>query len=136
MKRELKPKPLQSDDGNQKLSGADAMIEALRIHALEAFEEKAKREMKTKPNISKRAFWDTDFEKLDYEKHAKDIIFRICEHGTDDDFYEITKHYGKDMVNAVIDNRMDEIFNLPRVNQFAWQEVTDLKRRRKQLENR
>jgi len=44
MKRKQIPKPLRSDDDNQKLSGVDAMTQALRVHAVEKYQEKQKAE--------------------------------------------------------------------------------------------
>lgn len=50
--------------------------------------------METKPNISKRAFWDIDTNSLDYQGDAQSIIVRVLERGTYDDMIEVMKYYG------------------------------------------
>ena len=38
-------------------------------------------EKATKPNISKRVFWDVDFESLDYDKDRLFIIDKVMNYG-------------------------------------------------------
>lgn len=45
-------------------------------------------------NLSKTLFWDTDINKLDYEKHARHIIERVLMCGMLSDWFEIKKYYG------------------------------------------
>ena len=52
--------------------------------------------MPSKPDISKRAFWDVDFEQLDFDKNAPVIIIRVLERGTYDDMISIMKYYGEE----------------------------------------
>ena len=59
---------------------------------------------KYKPQISKKAFWDTDFEKLDYEKNAKAIIKSVFDYGTLDDVMEVLVCYGDNTVKNVLAN--------------------------------
>jgi len=63
--------------------------------------------MNTKPNISKLAFWDIDFEKLNadssnYEKFKIFIITRIFERGKDDDVEEIIKFYPRETIIEIL----------------------------------
>ncbi len=51
-------------------------------------------EKKTRPGISKVAFWDINFEMLDYEKESTFIITKIFMHGTYNDIISILKYYG------------------------------------------
>ncbi len=55
-----------------------------------------------KPNISKRSFWDIDFETLDFEKHKKFIIEKVFEYGTLQDTLEIIAFYGLEIIKQEI----------------------------------
>lgn len=80
-----------------------------------------------KPDLSSLLFWDTDRDKIDWEKNANSIIVRTLERGTLEDFREIRKFYGdKKIVDAAISARslskktlsfISAIFNVP-LNQF------------------
>ncbi len=43
-------------------------------------------------DLSKSLFWDTDINKVDYEKHARKIIERVLMRGTLDDWFEIKRY--------------------------------------------
>ncbi len=47
-----------------------------------------------KPNLSKQAFWDVDFESLDYDKEADWIIGRVFEWGKLSDLKSLITFYG------------------------------------------
>ncbi len=49
---------------------------------------------KDKPYISKQAFWDVDFDKIDYEKHDRFVVEKVIERGKHQDFLNILKFYG------------------------------------------
>lgn len=53
---------------------------------------------KRKPKISKRAFWDTNFELIDWEASSTYLTIRIIERGTFNDLIEIIRFYGKDRI--------------------------------------
>jgi hypothetical protein len=55
-----------------------------------------------KPNISKRVFWDVDFESLDYDKDRLFIIDKVMNYGLWDDFVAVMRYYGKDVVKREI----------------------------------
>lgn len=55
--------------------------------------EKSKKKKKTKPEISKVAFWNINFKMLDYEKESTFIITKIFMHGTYNDLISILKYY-------------------------------------------
>lgn len=55
-----------------------------------------------KPNISKRVFWDINFESLDYEKDRLFIIDKVMNYGLWDDFVAIVKYYGKEVIGKEI----------------------------------
>ncbi|MDQ6815217.1 MAG: hypothetical protein M3040_15885 [Bacteroidota bacterium] len=53
--------------------------------------------------LSKRAFWDVDMNKLDYEKQSDAIIVRVFERGSWEDILEVTAFYGSaKVINALV----------------------------------
>ncbi len=57
---------------------------------------------KDKPNISKRVFWDIDFDTLDYEKDRLFIIDKVMNYGLWSDFVAVMQYYGKPVVKKEI----------------------------------
>jgi hypothetical protein len=55
-----------------------------------------------KPEISKKAFWDIRFEKIDYEKHSLYVIEKIFNYGTWNDQVAIMKFYGLERIKKEI----------------------------------
>lgn len=53
-------------------------------------------------HISCSLFWEMDYAQLDWEKNKHLIVQRIIERGTIKALHEITGHYGKDGVVAII----------------------------------
>jgi hypothetical protein len=51
--------------------------------------------LKPPPDISKRAFWDIDFDKLDFYGKSDFIILKVFQHGKWDDIVSIIQFYGK-----------------------------------------
>lgn len=47
-------------------------------------------------------FWDTKMEKIDWKKQKKLVIKRVFERGNEIEKKEITRFYGKEMVNEII----------------------------------
>jgi plasmid maintenance system antidote protein VapI len=66
--------------------------------------EKKKQELinnQAKPNIAKfqkALFWDTDIEKIDWQRQKKAVIRRIFERGTETEIKEIISFYGEKTV--------------------------------------
>ena len=83
--------------------------------------------MEGNPTISSQAFWDTDFKKLDYTKHSKYIILKVCQYGKDSDFIEIVRFYGKENIRSIIDVRFAEIYEFSIADVFVMSEVKALK---------
>lgn len=74
--------------------------------------------MENKPNISQRAFWDVDFDKINYDINHKDVIRRVFQYGTMDDIYTIINYYGKEKTRLTLlnDKYLPEIaFNIASV---------------------
>lgn len=53
-------------------------------------------------HLSKKAFWDVDMTKLDYEKQADYIIRKVFENGNWDDILETVVYYGKERTKKVL----------------------------------
>lgn len=47
-------------------------------------------------------FWDTKMEKIDWKKQKKSVIKRVFERGNEIEKKEITRFYGKEMVNEIM----------------------------------
>lgn len=56
------------------------------------------------PNLDKKIFWDTDYDKIDWSKHANAIIVRVLEHGSINDWNEIKRYYGHDKIKEAAIN--------------------------------
>ncbi len=66
--------------------------------------EKRKRPV-IKPDLSKIRrilFWDTTFEKIDWQKHKNSVIKRVFERGNEEEKEEITRFYGARTVKAAL----------------------------------
>lgn len=67
-------------------------------------QEKQKHNVAT-PDLSKlrkALFWDTNIEKIDWNKQANAVIRRIFERGNDAEKLEITRFYGQQKVDAAL----------------------------------
>ena len=67
--------------------------------------------MNNRPNIGyyrKAVFWDTEIEKLDWDKNRQWIIRRVFEYGGEDEILETIRFYGKDVVKEVLSGIADE----------------------------
>lgn len=66
--------------------------------------EKQKRSSSKRPelaNIRTILFWDTDFSKINWEKHDKYVIQRVFERGNQDEKNEILKFYGEEKIKEI-----------------------------------
>ena len=65
----------------------------------------AESEIKSTPNINKIRrilFWDTNFDKIDWNKNKKAIIKRILERGNNTEINEIISFYGRKTISKEI----------------------------------
>lgn len=53
-------------------------------------------------------FWDTDINKLDWNKNRQWIVRRVFEYGGEDEICETIRFYGKNEVQAILDTITDE----------------------------
>ena len=58
--------------------------------------------MKLQEQLSKTAFWDTDLQKMDVEKHAGQIIAKVFEYGRWNDIKAVMRYYGAERVKQVL----------------------------------
>jgi len=66
-----------------------------------------KSQKNTTPNIELLRpilFWDTDMNKIDWQKQKRAIIKRIFERGNDMEKNEITRFYGTETINSILNN--------------------------------
>jgi len=75
---------------------------------LQAYYEIKKEQQKhnpaTGPDLSivrKTLFWDTDINKIDWQKQYKAVIRRVFERGNSDEKKEMLRFYGKEKIKAV-----------------------------------
>ncbi|NJL74978.1 MAG: hypothetical protein HC892_08055 [Saprospiraceae bacterium] len=54
------------------------------------------------PNISKRVFWDVDYDSLDWQQDRQFIIDKVMNYGLWDDFVAVMRFYGKPIVKQEI----------------------------------
>jgi hypothetical protein len=52
--------------------------------------------------LSKTLFWDTDIDKIDYEKNAQQVIQRVLERGALKDWFEIKHYYGLERIKQEV----------------------------------
>jgi hypothetical protein len=55
-----------------------------------------------KPALSRRAFWDIDLKRLDFDRYPEFTIVRAMERGTLNDIREVIRYYGKDKVKFIL----------------------------------
>jgi len=55
-----------------------------------------------KPDISAKAFWDVDFDKIDFEKSSLFVIEKVFNYGTFAEQIEIIKFYGIEKIKEEV----------------------------------
>ncbi len=48
----------------------------------------------TKPTISRTAFWDVDFDQIDFQERDLFVMEKVSNYGTWDDFIKVIRFYG------------------------------------------
>ena len=54
------------------------------------------------PSISKKAFWDISFDKLDFEKSSLFVMQKVFNYGSWDDQIGVLQYYGTDRIKKEI----------------------------------
>lgn len=78
--------------------------------------EKQKGGLDERPNLSiirKILFWDTEMDKIDWQKQYKSVIERVFERGNNDEKKEILRFYGKQKVKSITGSAVITNNNLP-----------------------
>lgn len=75
-------------------------------------------------HLSKVIFWDTDYNRIDWDNKARYVIARVVMFGTLEDWNEIKKYYGLERIKEemleerYLDNKtlsfLSVIFNIPK----------------------
>ncbi|MBA5791685.1 helix-turn-helix domain-containing protein [Flavobacterium sp. xlx-214] len=68
-------------------------------------EEKRKASLSKTPNLlllRKSLFWDTDINKIDWDKQYRAVIQRVFERGNDIEKNEVKRFYGKSKIDKVL----------------------------------
>lgn len=55
-----------------------------------------------RPNISATAFWDVNFEKVDFEKDSLFVMDKVLNYGTWADKIEVMRYYGLDRIKKEV----------------------------------
>jgi len=74
-------------------------------------EEKRRQQQGNKPDISKLRpilFWDTRMEKINWQQQKNAIIARVFERGNKQEKDEITRFYGKEIVDKILKAKIDK----------------------------
>lgn len=58
--------------------------------------------MKEKPPFSRFIFWETDYDKIDWENKARYVIERVVEYGTMEDWRLLKTYYGFEKVKQEV----------------------------------
>jgi len=72
-----------------------------------------------KPDFAPKWFWDFDYEKINWQASYKTIVARIIERGSEREWTELIRFYGRDKVLNALKN---EIVYLP---DYAIEEVSE-----------
>jgi antitoxin HigA-1 len=124
-KRRLKKGPLALSIGeypqslNEITKGRRGLTPALAIkldRALElaedtmyllqaAYDLKQAKEKERQPGPKLRdiLFWDTDVNKIDWQRQSRAVIRRVFERGNEEEKAEVTRYYGAEKVRAALD---------------------------------
>ena len=74
--------------------------------------EKQKNEKPKLSLLRASLFWDTDIDKIDWDKHYKAVINRVFERGNETEKKEIKRFYGKQKVNDALVSTSTKPFSL------------------------
>jgi antitoxin HigA-1 len=71
-------------------------------------EEKRKKSISRRPDLSKFRtvlFWDTQIEKIDWERQKRAVIERVFEKGNEQEKNEITRFYGDSAIKEILNTK-------------------------------
>ncbi len=89
-----------------------------QLQVLYDIEQELKKEnpIQNSPKVNPTTFWDTDLQKLDWDKHKKFIIQRILQYGSDEEKKELYRFYGEDIISqhSALPNNQYKVYSLIR----------------------
>lgn len=59
---------------------------------------------RTRPILSRSAFWDIDLSTLDFDRYGDFTIIRVFERGTAEDINQILEYYGRPLIIETLTN--------------------------------
>lgn len=59
------------------------------------------------PKLRSILFWDTQLEKIDWQKQKRAVIQRVFERGNDQEKQEVSRFYGKAVVDQILKDKND-----------------------------
>ncbi|MCM4161101.1 helix-turn-helix domain-containing protein [Antarcticibacterium flavum] len=80
--------------------GAMAILQT--YYDIQKEKEKQVQETPDLSKLRKALFWDTDFNKINWQEKSKAVISRVYERGNGIEKEEITRFYGKEKVDAAL----------------------------------
>ncbi|WP_397236077.1 DUF6922 domain-containing protein [Parapedobacter composti] len=63
--------------------------------------------------LSKSLFWDTDINRIDWQRQCRAVIQRVFERGNENDKKEITRYYGVEKINKRWKSLRPDVHNTP-----------------------
>ncbi|MDX2248870.1 MAG: hypothetical protein SF052_18930 [Bacteroidia bacterium] len=48
--------------------------------------------------LTKAIFWDTNYDKINWDKNARYVIGKVLNYGTQEDWKEINRYYGREQI--------------------------------------
>ena len=73
------------------------------FHDIKKQKQKQSQKDRNHPKLRKVLFWDTKMESIDWQKQYKSVIRRVFERGNEFEKFEITRFYGSDLINEVLE---------------------------------
>ncbi len=63
-------------------------------------------QQKTRPDVNRAWFWDTDYDSIDWQKAYRPVIARIIERGNEKEWEELIRFYGRPKVIGALRNEI------------------------------
>lgn len=101
----LKGKEILTQQPEISYEQALAQVQRLKDMSVVNQSEKRNRPEISQPDLTKLRpvlFWDTDIQKIDWEKQKRAVIQRVFARGSDQEKAEITRFYGSEVINQYI----------------------------------
>lgn len=81
--------------------GALVILQA--YYEIHKIKEKEIRNISDLPTLNKALFWDTDIQRIDWERQYRAVIQRVFERGNENDRNEIIRFYGAEKIKQALE---------------------------------